>query len=66
VTKIIEFRLKETYGAALRDQEVWRSHSKGYPALRDPAAEAPAGLLALVSKADEHKMRQHYGPAVQI
>lgn len=66
MTKIIEFRLKETYNAALRDQEKWRFHSKGYPAMRDPAAEAPVGLLTSASKVDEHKLRQHHGPAVQI
>lgn len=65
VTNVITLSLKGTYEAALRDQEKWRFHCKGYPAMRDPAAENPIGLLQDISRADEHKLRQHYGPAFQ-
>ncbi|PZO87471.1 MAG: hypothetical protein DI626_03900 [Micavibrio aeruginosavorus] len=52
------------YQAALRDQDIFRKHSKGYPAKQDPAAEKPCGILKQdVSEADLHKYRQHYGPA---
>lgn len=41
--------------------------SKGYPAVRDPAAENPQGSLrADLGKASLRRMRQHYDPACSI
>lgn len=62
---IIALPLKGSYEAALRGQDPMRRCSKGYPAVRDPAAENPVGLLENIKAGDEHKMRLHYGPAVQ-
>lgn len=62
---IIALPLKGSYDAALRAQDPFRAHSKGYPALRDPAADRPVGMLQGMGQADERKMRLHYGPAIQ-
>lgn len=39
--------------------------SKGYPEIRDPAAENPRGVLSETpGDATLRKLRQHYGPAM--
>ena len=41
--------------------------SKGYPEVRDPAAENPCGILQRdLGDAAIHKLRQHYGPALKM
>lgn len=40
--------------------------SKGYPEVRDPAAENPRGILQdNLGEASLHRLRQHYGPALK-
>lgn len=41
--------------------------SKGYPEVRDPAAENPRGILQQnLGEAGIRKLRQHYGPALKM
>ena len=41
--------------------------SKGYPAVRDPAAEQPHGALNdKLDDASVRRMRQHYAPAPKL
>jgi hypothetical protein len=51
--------------AIRRKQQIpYIESSKGYPALRDPAADNPIGALqSNLDEASLHKLRQHYGPA---
>lgn len=65
MTNIISFPLKGSFGAAVREQDPMRRHSRGYPAQRDPAAENPAGLLQDMNEVDELKLRQRYAPSKQ-
>lgn len=40
-------------------------YSKGYPAVRDPAAENPQGAMPReLGTGELHRLRQHYGPAL--
>ncbi len=60
MSDIIPFKLKRSYDHALREQSPRFQHSKGYPAVRDPAAENPQGLLQGAGPADIRRLRLHY------
>jgi len=57
---VIAFPLKGSYDQALRKQSPVFQASKGYPAVRDPAAENPVGLLHGAGEGELRRLKLHY------
>lgn len=54
---------KDFWDGPLPEPRKENKHSKGYPEIRDPAADKPRGILnATLDEASLRRLRQHYGP----
>lgn len=65
MSKVVLFR-EFALRTALRKQGIrFIESARGYPAVRDPAAENPQGVMNVdLDETSLHKLRQHYGPAL--